>query len=166
MACAEGAPLGRSCCVDAIALRSRLVTQFDLDTFLPYQLAVIAGRASRGFADIYRERFGLTIPEWRVLAHLSRAETVSVRDIHARAELEKSKVTRATQRLESAGLITRGQNQADGRLVDLNLTDEGRALIQEISPLAEDFETRFFDTITEEDLAGFRRTLDALLEAS
>ena len=46
---------------------------FDLAAFLPYQLAVVAARVSKGFADRYRAEFGLTIPEWRVLAHLAQS---------------------------------------------------------------------------------------------
>ena len=59
--------------------------QFDLDAFLPYQLAVAATRVSRAFAERYRAEFGLSIPEWRVLAHLSRSGAVSVREIEAMA---------------------------------------------------------------------------------
>ena len=53
---------------------------FDLDAFLPYRLAKLASRVSRGFAQEYSARFGLSIPEWRVMAHLSQSDTVSVRE--------------------------------------------------------------------------------------
>ncbi len=33
---------------------------FHLDSFLPYQLAVLTGRTSRGFSRHYQERFGLS----------------------------------------------------------------------------------------------------------
>ena len=73
---------------------------FDLSAFLPYQLAVVASRVSKGFAERYRAEFGLTIPEWRVLAHMAQFDAVSVREIQARVDMDKSKVSRAAARLE------------------------------------------------------------------
>ena len=57
---------------------------FDLDQFLPYRLAVAAAQVSRRFARRYAAEAGLTIPEWRVLAHLDGCGPVSVREITAR----------------------------------------------------------------------------------
>ncbi len=109
---------------------------FDLADFLPYRLSVLSERVSRDFATIYRTRFGLSRAEWRVLAHLSQAEAVSVRDIHEKAELEKSKVSRAATRLEMNGYITKTVNPQDRRLVSLALTPKGQTLMAEMVPLA------------------------------
>ncbi|MEL6794567.1 MAG: helix-turn-helix domain-containing protein, partial [Pseudomonadota bacterium] len=92
------------------------MTAFELDRFLPYRLNVLAARVSRGFAAHYRERFGLSVAEWRVLAHLSQSDAVSVRDIHLKADLEKSKASRAAARLEEAGLVAKEGGVADRRL--------------------------------------------------
>ena len=74
----------------------------DLDSFLPYRLAVIAARVSKSMSVLYAEKFGISIAEWRVIAHLARSERVSVRDIHARVNLDKVKVSRAVSRLREA----------------------------------------------------------------
>lgn len=113
-----------------------MTQEFDLDTFLPYQLSVASSRVSRAFAERYRRDFGLSIPEWRVLAHLAQAGAVSVREIHARVDLDKSRVSRAAARLEAAGHITKTSDPRDGRLVQLALTDKGRALVDRIIPVA------------------------------
>jgi len=39
----------------------------ELETFLPYRLNRLADVVSRDFAKIYRDRHGLTRPEWRLL---------------------------------------------------------------------------------------------------
>ena len=78
---------------------------FVLDDFLPYRLSVAASRVSRRFARRYGAESGISIPEWRVLAHLAEGGPVSVRDIHARVDMDKSKVSRAAARLEEAGLV-------------------------------------------------------------
>ncbi len=139
------------------------MTTFDLSAFLPYQLAVASARVSRGFAERYRAEFGLSIPEWRVLAHLAAGDTVSVREIHARVDMDKSKVSRAAARLEEAGLIEKRENAADRRLLDMRLTDKGRGLMARILPIADAFQ----DEITRRlgpDAEAFRRALHLLRE--
>ena len=113
---------------------------FDLSAFLPYQLAVASARVSRGFADRYHAEFGLSIPEWRVLAHLAQSDAVSVREIHARVDMDKSKVSRAAARLEAQGLIEKRAHPEDRRLLDMRLTDKGRALMERIVPIADAYQ--------------------------
>ena len=55
------------------------MSNFTLETFLPYQLATLSARVSKDFARHYRERFGISVSEWRVMAHLSQEDAVSVR---------------------------------------------------------------------------------------
>ena len=109
---------------------------FDLDRFTPYRLAVAAERTSEELARQYRARFGISIPEWRVLVHLAHSGDVSVRDIEARVQLEKSRVSRAASRLEAAGHVEKRAHDGDRRLVRLALTPQGRALMDELLPLA------------------------------
>ncbi|PRX35462.1 DNA-binding transcriptional regulator, MarR family [Meinhardsimonia xiamenensis] len=139
------------------------MTRFVLDDFLPYQLAVLAERTSREFSALYRERFGISIPEWRVVAHLSQAGTVSVREIHARVAMDKSKVSRAAARLEAAGYITKTVDPRDRRLVALSLTEKGRAMMEEIAPLAEAFQAEFLARLGAR-AEDFREALAVLLE--
>ena len=120
--------------------KSDPIADFDLNAFLPYRLNAAAARVSRAFAERYRAQFGISIAEWRVLAHLHHAGTVSVRDIEARTEMEKSKVSRAATRLEQAGYVTKAVNDADRRLVQLSLTPQGRALVARLLPVAMRFQ--------------------------
>lgn len=113
---------------------------FDLSAFLPYQLAVASSRVSKAFAERYRAEFGLTTPEWRVLAHLAQSDAVSVREIHARVDMDKSKVSRAAARLEASGLIEKHENAEDRRLLDMRLTAKGRDLIDRIVPIADAYQ--------------------------
>lgn len=140
------------------------MSAFDLAAFLPYQIAATAAALSRGFAERYGAEFGLTIPEWRVLAHLAAAGTVSVREIQARVDMDKSKVSRAAARLEAAGLLTRSENAADRRLLDIALTDRGRDLFARIVPIAEAYQAEVTARLGE-DAEAFRRALARLRPA-
>ncbi|OOY19445.1 MarR family transcriptional regulator [Thioclava sp. DLFJ5-1] len=114
--------------------------EFDLYSFTPYRLAVAAEKLSERLARQYRDRFGISIPEWRVLVHLAQSDDVSVRDIEARVAMEKSKVSRAASRLETSGLIAKARHEGDKRLVKLRLTANGRAMMAELLVLANAFQ--------------------------
>lgn len=116
------------------------VTTFNLETFLPYQLAVLSSRISAGFSKHYREKYGISVSEWRVIAHLSQEDSVSIREIHKRVDMDKPKVSRAASRLEGAGYVTKTVNPADRRLVELSLTANGRQMIDDLAPLARAYE--------------------------
>ena len=139
------------------------MTRFVLDDFLPYQLAVLAAQVSREFSALYKAKFGITTPEWRVVAHLSQTDgPVSVREIFERVDMDKSKVSRAASRLELAGHIEKAVNPADRRLVELQLTDKGRAMIAELEPIAQDFEDAVLKRLGP-DARQFRSNLAALI---
>ena len=136
---------------------------FDLDRFMPYLLSVLASRLSHGLASTYAERFGITIPEWRLIAHLVPNTKVSVREIHERVDMDKAKVSRAAAQLEGAGIITKRVNPADRRLVELALTRKGRRLFEQIAPLAVAFESQLFEDFTPQETAAFQKSVARLL---
>lgn len=135
---------------------------FALDGFLPYQLAVVARRVSQEYAARYQEKFGISIPEWRVVAHLSQEGAVSVREIHRRVDMDKSKVSRAAARLEERGFIAKRAHPSDKRLVELTLTERGQAMIDELTPIAEAYETEVMRLLGPQGPA-FRAALDTLM---
>lgn len=136
---------------------------FDLSAFLPYQLAVASSRVSRGFAALYRAEFGFSIPEWRVMAHLAQSGAVSVREIHARVDMDKSKVSRAAARLEVAGLIEKRANEADRRLIDITLTPKGDEMIARILPMALAYQAEVLTQLGA-DAAAFSQALETLIK--
>ncbi len=137
--------------------------RFQLSAFLPYQLAVAAGRVSKAFSERYRAEFGLSIPEWRVLAHLAGGDAVSVREIHARVDMDKSKVSRAAARLEQAGLIEKRGHAEDKRLLDMRLTARGQELMARIVPIADAYQKELL-AMMGEDAEPFRAALLRILE--
>lgn len=132
---------------------------FALERFLPYRINVLASRISKQLAQVYEQRFGISIPEWRVLAHLAANQRVSVREIYARADMDKSKVSRAAANLERAGLIRKAMNAADRRLVEMSLTRKGQRLFAQIAPLALGFEAHLVDRLSGDE----QRTLEDIL---
>lgn len=136
---------------------------FDLAGFSPYRLTVAAQRLSDAFARQYRDQFGISNPEWRVLVHLSQSDGTSVRDIEARVAMEKSKVSRAAKRLEQAGYISKKINETDRRLLHLHLTSKGQSLMTDLLPLADRFQQKIENHLGEA-FAGLEAGLDKILE--
>lgn len=136
---------------------------FDLDGFTPYRLAVAAQVLSETLARQYRDRFGISIPDWRVLVHLAHSGGASVRDIENAVVMEKSRVSRTASRLEARGLIAKLPHPGDGRLVQLSLTAEGQALMAELLPIAEAFQQKLQAGLGRE-FAAFERVIQAIIE--
>jgi DNA-binding MarR family transcriptional regulator len=143
----------------------RSAATLDLDRFLPYLVNVLASRLSRELAGVYEARFGISIPEWRVIAHLSQNRNVSVREIHERVDMDKAKVSRAAARLEALGIIEKKVNGEDRRLLELRLTKKGRKMFEEIEPLALAYEREVLSGLSQDERASLRAAVVKLLNS-
>ena len=124
-----------------------------LDLFLPYRLSALAGRTSRLLSSVYEARFGISIPEWRVIAHVAAHDALSLREVSWLTHLDKATASRAVARLEDHGFLAKRINPSDRRLVELSLTRKGRRLFKEIEPLALAFEAELVGSLSAEDVA-------------
>ncbi len=140
--------------------------KFDLNSFLPYQVNVLASRMSRSLEARYRNKFGITVSEWRILVHLyqDQAGLVSTRDIQQRVDMHKSRVSRAAKKLEGSGYIIKRPHPTDRRIINLALTEKGHEIMGEISPIASQYQVDLLASLGELG-KPFRDGLNALLEA-
>lgn len=113
---------------------------FDLQDFLPYLLNQAAEATSRGFQATYRDRFGLTRTQWRVMANLGRFGAMTARDICRISHIDKTKVSRAVAGMEADGLLTRAISDQDRRAEDLSLTPKGCDVFAQIGQRALEFD--------------------------
>ena len=105
-----------------------------LESFLPYRLNRAAAAASKHFSRIYRSEFGLTVPEWRVLATLGHLGTATATEIGHDSAMHKTKVSRAVASLQQRRWVARATDEADRRLEHLSLTPAGRAAHRRLAP--------------------------------
>lgn len=110
--------------------------ELQLESFVPYLVNNLADRISTGLSHIYDGEYGLSIPEWRVLANLAEHQVLNAKQIVSFTSMEKSKVSRAVKSLSERGLITQRRTEADFRAKDLALTAAGTRLYQELVPKA------------------------------
>lgn len=135
----------------------------NLEEFLPYRLAVLSHTVSTTIAKTYEAKFGVSIPEWRVIAILGRFPGLSAVEVADRTMLDKVAVSRAVTKLIKSGRIDREFADADRRRSILNLSEEGQQVHDEIAPLALAFETELLQGISEEDYETFNVVLERLL---
>jgi DNA-binding MarR family transcriptional regulator len=137
-----------------------------LNSYLPYRLSVASNAVSGLIARAYQDRFGLTIPQWRLIAVLAEEGGVTQRQIVTRTFMDKVTVSRAAQGLAVRSLIDRSDHQADGRSHVLRLTAEGRRLHAEIAPLALAYEAALITGLSPDEVALLRRLLLRLQSAA
>ena len=130
-----------------------------LDRFIPFRLSVLTNKVSGAIARHYSERFGLSIPEWRVMAVLGETPGLSAREVAERTAMDKVQVSRAVASLVAARRVARTPDDRDGRVGRLALTRAGMAIYEEIVPLALSLERTFVAALSRDE----REALDRLL---
>lgn len=108
-------------------------------------------------------RFGVTRREWVLLALLSTGD-VSSSELAARAELDKSAISKAMAGLLAKGLVERTRGPADRRLALLALSPKGRDLYQRILPVVEGINRRLLSGLGEDEVALLDGMLDRMQE--
>ena len=141
----------------------KALPEFNLELYLPYRFTVLAARLSAELATQYKKKYGISMPEWRVLLNVGYSDSPSIRDIEKRVSLEKSKVSRAAAKLEAKGLITKETDATDRRLLKLALTDQGADLLGKLIPIATSFQEKLNDVLGDQEVA-LQNALDLLTE--
>ena len=135
---------------------------FRLEDFLPYRLSVAASRVSRLFARRYSEAYGLSIPEWRVLAIVGRFDTLSPSAVGEWSAMDKVKVSRAAASLVARGLVRQTQDPRDGRGRLLRLTRRGVTVYEGMVPLACELEGQLAEGLSRSEWNVLLKALDKL----
>ncbi|TMJ46500.1 MAG: MarR family transcriptional regulator [Alphaproteobacteria bacterium] len=114
---------------------SKKSSRLDLFRFTPFRLNRLAAEVSMALSGEYQERYGLDIPEWRVLATLGfRNDACSAQYISDCTRTHKSTISRAVMTLMQRQIVERVENAHDRREFRLRLTKEGKTLYQELIP--------------------------------
>src|ERR1700731_4302315 len=105
----------------------RFLPTLDLFRFAPFRLNRLAAEVSNALSSEYQQRYGLDIPEWRVLATLGfRNDACSAQYIAHCTRTHKSTISRAVTALMTRQLVERVENEDDRREFRLRLTRKGK----------------------------------------
>jgi len=132
----------------------------DLFKFAPFRLNRLAAEVSSALSSEYRQRYGLDIPEWRVLATLGfRNEACSAQYIAHCTRTHKSTISRAVTALMHRQVVERVENADDRRAFQLRLTRKGMALYLKLIPRLLRREQEILSCLSEQDRRNFARVL-------
>lgn len=136
-----------------------------LDGFFPYRLAVAAEAFSRALMAVYGRRYGLSREEWRLLFLLADMPEMTSLELGRRTTLDKVQVSRAAQRLEDKGLISRAIAPSDRRLRLYACTEKGRALFASLLPQVQARAEDILKAMPRDDRLALEQGLAALHRA-
>ena len=135
-------------------------TSLDLFRFTPFRLNRLSAEVSAALSVEYRERYGLDIPEWRVLATLGfRGNACTAQYISHCTRTHKSTISRAVTALIRRKIIERVENKNDRREFALQLTARGRALYAELIPRLLGKEQQILSCLSAQERKAFAAAL-------
>lgn len=136
------------------------MAKLDLFKFVPFRLNRLGAEVSAALSSEYRERYGLDIPEWRVIATLGfRNEACSAQYIAQCTRTHKSTISRAVTSLMERQLIERVENADDRREFRLAMTRRGTALYEELIPRLLRREQEILSCLSAQERKEFARLL-------
>ncbi len=133
-----------------------------LPSFVPFRLNRLAVAVSHYLSVIYREHFGLDVPEWRVLVTVGPERGCTAQYIAGSTRMHKTRVSRAIAHLVELGLMERTSSTHDRRAMELRLSKTGRRMYQELVPLALERERTLLSCLNKDELRGFLLALENL----
>jgi DNA-binding MarR family transcriptional regulator len=131
-----------------------------LEDLVAVRVVRIAEVMTRLATQTIEARVGLRNTDLRLMNLLDGAEGVTVNEIARRAHVDKAWVSRSLRHLEKSGLVTRASHRKDSRLTVVDLSAKGRALLEQVRPIATAREARLMDGI---DPVAFKASLDRLM---
>ncbi|MFL0337757.1 MULTISPECIES: MarR family winged helix-turn-helix transcriptional regulator [Stenotrophomonas] len=123
----------------------------DLEQFLPYRLSVLSNRVSGNIAKLYGDRYGLAIPEWRVITILALYPGSSASEVSDRTAMDKVAVSRAVARLLERGFIKRETHGDDRRRSVLALSAAGFEVYETIAPMVIEITRKLMSVLSDEE---------------
>jgi DNA-binding MarR family transcriptional regulator len=139
---------------------SRRNPRLDLFGFVPFRLNRLAAEVSSALSVEYAARYGLDIPEWRVLATLGfRHDACSAQYIAQCTRTHKSTISRAVTALMKRQIVERVENEDDRREFRLRLTRQGVTLYEELIPRLLRKEQEILSCLSAQERRDFARLL-------
>lgn len=135
-----------------------------LENFLPYRVSVLSNTISGIIADTYRDKFKLSVTEWRIMAVLGEYPGYSADEVSNMIHTEKSIISRSLKKLLQRRFVKRQVNADDRRRQDLTLTKLGQDVYRQIVPVSLDYEKALLTCFTKTEQKQFNQLVERLFD--
>ncbi|MEO5805780.1 MarR family winged helix-turn-helix transcriptional regulator [Devosia sp.] len=106
--------------------------------------------------------FELTIPQWKVLAHLSSSEGIAQSALPAMVDADAMTISGILDRLEARGLAVRSPNPKDSRAKVVHATPLAQAEVAKMREVGRGVYAKAIEGISEADVAATLATLNRI----
>ena len=128
-----------------------------LEEFLPYRFYLITASLSGLLLEKLRPH-GVTVQRWRVLMVVANHGPKSIGQLVDLTFIPQSGLSRVIDQMERDDLVSRSTAEHDSRVVQVHLTDNGRAIYQKLVPVVRDYAdalTAGFDPAEQQTLVDY-----------
>jgi DNA-binding MarR family transcriptional regulator len=109
---------------------------YRLTEAFPYLITRVGVRMGELFSRRL-ESYGVTLPMYRVMAALWQRGGQRLGDLSEMTSVEISTLSRLVGMMQRKSLLSRTRPDSNARTVEINLTRSGRALLEQLIPLAQ-----------------------------
>jgi MarR family transcriptional regulator, transcriptional regulator for hemolysin len=117
-----------------------------------FQLSDVA-RSMRTYFDQRVREHGMTRAQWAALMRLERQEGMTQAELAEVLEIQPISLLRLIDRLCELRMVERRPHPRDRRANRLYLTDKGRAMIVQLTPLGREITGEVLDALGDEEIA-------------
>jgi DNA-binding MarR family transcriptional regulator len=139
------------------------ISQEEEGYHLQEQVGFILRKASQRHIAIFARHIGdLTPPQFAALAKLAEIGEASQNQLGALVAMDAATIKGVIDRLKARGLVALSGHKEDRRRLVVSLSDEGRALIERLLPLAERITAETLAPLNARETATFLKLLAKL----
>ncbi|MBL8330912.1 MAG: winged helix-turn-helix transcriptional regulator [Rubrivivax sp.] len=136
-----------------------------VERFVSFQINQLSTAFERQWTRVMRDRAGVSLSQWRILAMLDAGPLVFSR-LAESIGIDKALMSRSTRDLQALDLIKVGPTPDDARSLTLGLTAKGRRLLARMMPLAIQRQQHLLGALTPEERRSFYSAVDKLKTAA
>jgi DNA-binding MarR family transcriptional regulator len=136
---------------------------FILEDYVLYNLVRLSSTYAVQMDSALKAR-GLSMTEWRVLSLLKDKNPSTVGELARRSVTKLPTVTRMLDRMEKQQLIARRASAADGRVVEVWITEQASQALTEVRGVAQSVFEKAFAGIEQQEIDQITATLKRVRE--
>lgn len=134
----------------------------DLPDHLGYWLRKLSNSVSSSFSDRLAAH-DVSVPQWVVLRILFDHDSLPLKEIVTRVEVDQGSLSRMVDRLIVRGWVRRETDNNDRRAIAVSLTPEGRKLVPKLAAEADRNDSHFFSSLSPTERDRFLAAIQKLL---
>lgn len=147
-------------------------TGLHIDQFITFRITRLSNALRNNLSKRYLEEFGLSLPEWRLLALITRFSPVRFSELTSRSSMDKGQVSRTLRVMGKNGLIKMKVIKQRSRSAEalaapvvVSVTAKGRALYESVLPVARRRQAEMLLNLSAAERVQLYSILDKLFSA-